>query len=161
MREKAKLEIQEQLRKYLKQYRMAHDLSAEQAAEKLGVEIATYRTLEGKKPANRVMSSLEYLGNIAKLSRMSLTSFIKYLERNDRTKSGSNELKRELYGWEQEVLDYFDQIGIPIRKKFLEHLRKQQDEYFQEQIYQFIQIVMLPKEKKQVIDQLLKVLREK
>lgn len=111
--------LQNQLRQFLKDFRNINNLSAEQAAEHIEVEIATYRTLEGRKPSNRVISVLEYLDKIASLKKLSLTAFISFLERSQRTESGSNEMKRTLYQWERDLLEKFDFVDIPLRNRFM------------------------------------------
>ena len=151
MNKVAKQQIQGQLRQYLKDYRNINELSAEQAAEKIGVEIATYRTLEGLKPANRVLSVLEYLETIAALNKMSLSSFMAFLERNQRTESGSNDVKRKLYDWERDLLNKFDKIGIPLRNRFMKGFLSRSDEQVREILTCLVQIVSLPDSKRNAL----------
>lgn len=122
-----KQKIQLQLRQYLKSYRNDRDLSAEEAAKDLGIEIATYRNLEGKKTTNRLMSSLEYIVKIASLKDLNLMEFISYLTRNRRTESGSNLMKRSLYSWETKLLDLFDKVGISDRENFIKLVEENQN----------------------------------
>ena len=124
MKAQRKLRIQNQLRQYLKQFRNINGLSAEQACETIGVEIATYRILEGKKPARRIITILEYLESLATLNGESLTSFVAYLERDPRTESGSKTLKRKMFEWEKSLLERFDLLGIPLRNRFLKYLEE-------------------------------------
>ena len=156
MRPTAKQRVQNQLRQFLKDYRNINDLSAEQAAEKLDVEIATYRILEGKKPANRVISVLEYLEKIAALNKMSLSTFVSFLERTQRTESGEGKMKRDLFDWEKELLDKFDFVGIPLRNRFMKgFLGKSKDE-IREILTCLTRIVSLSEEKRQVLFALVK-----
>lgn len=156
MNDNLRQRIQNQLRQYLKDYRNINNLSAELAAENLDVEIATYRILEGKKPSNRVISVLEYLHKIAQLNSMSLTSFISFLERNARTESGTAEMKRKLFNWEQELLDKFDFVGIPLRNRFLKGLSLMSKDEVTDSLTCLTRIISLPKNKRIVLFNLVK-----
>ncbi|MFK7827875.1 MAG: hypothetical protein AB8G05_27250 [Oligoflexales bacterium] len=156
MNENLRQRIQNQLRQYLKDYRNINSLSAELAAENLEVEIATYRILEGKKPSNRVISVLEYLHKIAQLNKMSLSSFISFLERNGRTESGTLEMKRKLFNWEQELLDKFDYVGIPLRNRFLKGFLGMNKEEVADSLTCLTRIVSMPKNKRDVLFSLVK-----
>ena len=156
MNAQEKRKVQDQLRQLLKQYRAEHNLSAEQAADKLGVEIATYRTLEGVKASNRVLSVLEYLDKIAAINKLSLTSFISFLERNQRTDSGSNNLKRELYDWEKSLLNKFDMVGIPLRNRFIKVLTNKDDEEVKENLSFLTLVSSLPMSKRKALFTLVK-----
>ena len=156
MNKVARQQIQDQLRQFLKDYRNISDLSAEQAADKIGVEIATYRTLEGRKPANRVISVIEYLEKIAALNKMSLTAFMAFLERNQRTESGSSETKRKLYDWERDLLAKFDKIGIPLRNRFLKGLLARSDQEVREILTCLVQMFLLSESKRNVLFSLIK-----
>ncbi|MBI2603197.1 MAG: hypothetical protein HYW48_09080 [Deltaproteobacteria bacterium] len=151
-----KQRVQNQLRQFLKDFRNGNNLSAEQAAERLEVEIATYRILEGRKPANRVLSVLEYLEKIASLNKMSLSAFIGFLERTQRTESGSLETKRTLYEWERDVLDKFDFVGIPLRNRFLKGFLEKSKEEVREILTCLTRIVSLPEAKRRALFNLVK-----
>jgi len=156
MENAGKQKIQNQLRQFLKEYRTVNGLSAEQAADNLQVEIATYRTLEGRKPSNRVISVLEYLEKIASLNKMSLCSFINLLERSQRTESGSNQTKRSLYSWERELLDKFDKVGIPLRNRFLKSFTDKSGEEIKELLVCLTQIAAMTKSKRSALFALVK-----
>jgi transcriptional regulator with XRE-family HTH domain len=156
MNNQEKRKIQDQLRQFLKQYRIEHRLSAEQTADKLGVEIATYRTLEGIKASNRVLSVLEYLEKIAALNKLTLTSFMGFLERNQRTESGTNNLKRELYDWEKNLLHKFDMLGIPLRNRFMKILTNKDDEEVKENLSFLTHVSSLPMAKRKALFTLVK-----
>lgn len=151
-----KQRIQNQLRQFLKDYRNLHGLSAEQVAEKLGIEIATYRILEGNKPTNRVISVIEYLEKIPALNNMTLSSFINFLERSQRTESTSNETKRTLFRWERDLLDKFDLIGIPIRNRFMQGFSSKSPDEIKEILTCLTQIVSMKNSKRQVLVNLVK-----
>ncbi len=156
MKDTAKQRIQNQLRQFLKDFRNHNNLSAEQAAEILEVEIATYRVLEGRKPINRVISVLEYLDKIAALNKMSLSAFVSFLDRTSRTESGSNEMKRTLFDWEREILDKLDFVGIPLRNRFLKSFLGKNKEEVREILTCLTQIVGLPESKRRVLFDLVK-----
>ena len=151
-----KQRLQNQLRQFLKEYRTVNKLSAEQAADNLQIEIATYRTLEGKKPSNRVISVLEYLERIAALNKISLSSFINFLERSQRTESGTNHIKRPLYSWERELLDKFDKVGIPLRNRFLKSFAEKSEEEIKELLVCLTQIAAMSKSKRTALLTLIK-----
>ncbi|MFK7826805.1 MAG: hypothetical protein AB8G05_21865 [Oligoflexales bacterium] len=161
MKELAKQRVQNQLRQFLKDFRNIKNISAEQAADILNVEIATYRILEGKKPANRVISVLEYLGKIADLNKMSLSTFINFLERTDRTESGSNVTKRKLFNWERDLLDKFDFIGIPLRNRFMAGFTDKTKEDTREILTCLTRIVSLSYSKRKVLFELVKEMDSK
>ena len=156
MDDKEKQKIQQQLRQFLKEFRNANDLSAEHAAELLGVEIATYRTLEGHKASNRVISVLEYLAKIGSLNKMSLSAFINFLERSQRTQSGSLQAKRPLYEWERDLLEKFDMIGIPLRNRFLKSFESKTSQETIEILMCLNRIVSMPEAKRTVLFNLVK-----
>ncbi|MFK7824492.1 MAG: hypothetical protein AB8G05_10055 [Oligoflexales bacterium] len=156
MKELIKQRVQNQLRQFLKDYRNINGLSAEQAAEQLEVEIATYRILEGRKPANRVVSVLEYLEKIAALNKMSLSSFINYLERSGRTESGVNRMKRKLFEWEKDLLEKFDFVGIPLRNRFMKGFLSKDKGEVKEILTCLTRIVSLPASKRKVLFELVR-----
>jgi transcriptional regulator with XRE-family HTH domain len=158
MKEERKKRIQMQLRQFLKDYRNTNDLSAESAAEKLKVEISTYRALEGKKTTNRVISVLEYIDHFASLSSYSLTEFVAFLERSGRTESGSNVAKRKLYQWEIQLLDSFDKVGIPLRNLFLSRLQSKPPDELKASLKCLSEIIKMSTEKRQVLFDLVDVL---
>lgn len=148
--------LQNQLRQFLKDFRNVNGLSAEQAAEQIEVEIATYRTLEGRKPSNRVISVLEYLDKIASLNKLSLSAFINFLERSQRTESGSNEVKRSLYQWEHELLEKFDMVGIPLRNRFMRSFMSKSNQDVKETLTCLTQIASMPESKRTALFNLVK-----
>lgn len=150
-------QIQNQLRQFLKSYRNHEGLSAQEAASKLGIEIAAYRTLEGKKPANRALTAILYLKKLASLNKASLTSFASFLERNDRTESGSNQLKRELWLWEKKLLEKFDFVGIPLREKFLKKLDSLEDKDLTNSLSCLAKIISLKEEQRKALFKLVEV----
>jgi hypothetical protein len=160
MKEERKKRIQMQLRQFLKDYRNTHDLSADHAAEKLKVEISTYRALEGKKTTNRVISVLEYIDHFASLSSYSLTEFVAFLERSGRTESGSSYAKRKLYQWETQLLDAFDKVGIPLRTLFLTRLKSCPSDELKDSLKCLSAIITLPANRRQVLFDLVEVLSE-
>lgn len=73
--------IQENLRRYLKSYRIENNLNAEEAAKLLGYfSVSSYRALESIKPHKKLCSGLELLIRLSGLSNHSVISFLKYLE---------------------------------------------------------------------------------
>ncbi len=115
---------QERLRTFLKDFRSNNDLSAEQAAEKLGLKIASYRTMEGLIPKNRAISCLKYLQRIADLRSLSVTDFILLLEPTNNASVMKKKDKRQLYKWETTLLSHFDKLGIPLRNRFIDALNE-------------------------------------
>lgn len=159
MNETSKSRIQTQLRQFLKDYRNMNNLSADQAAELLGVEIATYRTLEGNKTTNRVLSALEHLEKYAALNKWSLTTFVTFLERNGRTESGSNQIKRTLYEWERELLERFDMVGIPLRNRFMRGLKGVTDAQVKEILTGLTQLISMPENERQALFNLIREMK--
>ena len=159
MDETSKSRIQTQLRQFLKDYRNMNNLSADQAAELLGVEIATYRTLEGNKTTNRVLSALEHLEKYAALNKWSLTTFVTFLERNGRTESGSNQIKRTLYEWERELLERFDMVGIPLRNRFMRGLKGVTDAQVKEILTGLTQLISMPENERQALFNLIREMK--
>lgn len=155
MDESKKIQIQNQLRNHLKEYRKIHGISAEKASSMLGIEIATYRILEGKKPANRVISVLEYLDEIAKLNKMNLHDFISYL-----LIEGENEPKKKkrtgLLKWESELLDKFKLITTPTRSQFISALKNKTKDEFKEILTCLVKITTLSDSKRKALFNLIK-----
>lgn len=156
MNEQQKQKIQNQLRQFLKDYRKITNLSAEKTAKILGVEIATYRILEGKKPANRVISVLDYLKKMADLNKMALSDFINYLEMTDQSTQGSKNIKNGLSKWEHDLLDKFACLNIPLRNQFMTSLMKKTKEEVDEIITCITQIVSLSESKRRALFTLIK-----
>ncbi len=151
MEHSKKQQFQNQLRQFLKSYRNHRGLSAEEAARELGIEIAAYRTLEGKKPSNRALTAILYLEKLASLNKTSFSAFASFLERNDRTKSGSSELKRELWLWEKKLLEKFDFVGIPLRERFLKSLNTLEDQDLSESLVCLVNMISLRKSKRKAL----------
>ena len=139
-----------QLRQFLKSYRNKEDCTAEETADRLGVEIATYRNLEGIKPNNRVISALDYLTKIAALSELSLSQFMDLLHRNTRTKSGSSSMKRDLYKWEQDLLQVFDFIGISLRNDLIAAIKSLAKEDWREVVRHIVNLLKLDPEDRHI-----------
>jgi len=120
--------IQSQLRQFLRAYRSAERLSAEDAASMLGVEITSYRKLEGFKPDNRLVNSVGYLEKIASLREMELPDFTSYLLAHENPRQG----KRNLYKWEKQVLAAFERMSISKRNTVLSYLNALSDDEISE-----------------------------
>ena len=124
MNQEYKKIVQNQLRQFLRAYRHAENISAEDAACKLDLEITSYRKLEGLKPENRVISSISYLEKIAKLRAKSLVDFISFLTPQDLV----NGLGRGLYLWEKNIISGFEKMSVSKRNKFLNYLSKLEED---------------------------------
>ena len=151
MEAKNQEKVQNQLSLFLKRYRRRNSLTAQEAARTLDMEIASYRKLEGKRLSNRVISSFSYLEKIASLNDMSLSAFVTYLERNGRTESGTNEMKRELWIWEKKLLEKFDFVGIPLRERFLKGLDKLKDKELAEMLACLVNMSGMNKAKRKAL----------
>ena len=143
-------QYQLQLRQFLKNYRNKEDCTADEAAGRLGIEIATYRNLEGIKPNNRVITSLDYLSKIAALSELSLSQFMDFLHRNARTKSGSNAMKRDLYTWERDLMHVFDFIGISLRNDLIAAIKNLEKEEWRAVVRHILNLLRLDPEDREI-----------
>ena len=142
-----------QLRQFLRMYRCSENLSAEQAASLLGLEIASYRKLEGFKPENRLINSLAYVGKIASLREMTIPDFTSFILAEEHHRDGS----RNLYKWEKDLISAFNRMSISKRNKVILYLNSLNDEEV-DGFYELL--VALIKKKSSKIKILFQILKE-
>ncbi len=71
--------IQERFRVYLKTYRESKGLTQQHLAKKFGYAESHIKKFEGKDSNNRLITSLEFMENLASLQKISLIDFLCYL----------------------------------------------------------------------------------
>ena len=145
--------VQNQLRQFLRGYRHAENISAEDAAAKLNLEITSYRKLEGLKAENRVITSLGYLEKIASLRAKNLVDFISFLAPQDLV----NGEGRGLYKWEKNIISGFERMSVSKRVKFLNYLCKLEDD---ELVDFYDLLVELSKKRSSKISLMTRILKE-
>jgi len=118
--EEQKNHYQKRISHFLKGHRMRHNLTGEELAKIMGLSIATFRALEGKKPVGRMINSIEFLASLYSHENMSLSEFCIYL---DKTTQGSLsddlKLERKLFPWEKYILDAFEVVSMLYRREFI------------------------------------------
>ena len=119
--EEQKQKFQQKISHYLKGYRLRNNLTGEDLAGIMGLSIATFRALEGSKPAGRMVNSLDFLASLYSLEEgMSLADFAIYLDSSERgTVSEGSSLHRKLFPWEKHLLGAFDKLGMLLRREFV------------------------------------------
>ena len=120
LQDKQILKLQQRLSHYLKDYRYKNDLKATDAAKILGYATPKYSELESEvKPHGRFISSIDFLAALAKLTGMNINEFVDYLNPHQ---SGCTE-KKDIYNWQESILDVFSSISLSSRKTFINHCK--------------------------------------
>ena len=102
----------DRLAHYLRSYRERHNLSQQDAAQKIDYALDHYKRLETA-VEERIANTIEFLANFAALDFGNVVDFLVYLE-NTSTPGGG----RELYPWEQSLLKGFNDLPLEARRDF-------------------------------------------
>lgn len=117
---------QSRIKHFLNSFEFENNLNGIDVAKMLGYTNAHYSRLKNIGVENKISSTLNFLSNLAKLKNMSLTEFIIYVE-NKPLSDPEKQLKRGLWDWEIETINFLSKIEPTIRRIITRKFLKESD----------------------------------
>lgn len=122
--ETQKKKYQRRLSHFFKDLKYKNSLQSKDIAEELEYTPQKFSALESEsKPHGRFINSLEFLHTIACLDDLTLSEFVFFIDGDTSRFNGvENGMKREIRGWEKELIRSFSLIPLKILRNFIDNI---------------------------------------